>query len=95
MNCCGIFYGPQEESVNKGEIRCDLSLLGKVSGLLDVQGLWHFSERILRLYPQTAPSGPKPGDYRPDYPAAEAMQKHIRLSADAVLAGQKRLSQES
>ena len=39
----------------------------------------------------SGPSEPKPDDYKPDHPTAEAMQEYIRLSPDAALAEQKRL----
>ena len=73
----------------------NLSSWRKVSGLQDVQVLWRFPEWVLRLHPQSEPSEPKSADYRPDRPAAEEVQKYIRLSSDASVARQKRLSQES
>ena len=72
MNCCRSFCGPQEGSESKGQICCDLPSSGKVSGLLDLQILWCLPEWV--LHPQSESSEPKPGDYRPDYPTAEATQ---------------------
>ena len=70
-------------------------VIGKSIQFVGCVNLWSFLEWVLRLHPQSEPSEPKPGNYRSDHPTAEAMQKHIRLSPDADLAGQKWLSQES
>lgn len=70
-------------------------VIGKSIQFVGCANLWSFLEWVLRLHPQSEPSEPKPGHHRSDHPTAEAMQKHIRLSPDADLAGQKRLSQES
>ena len=40
--------------------------------MLDLQILWCLPEWV--LHPQSESSEPKPGDYRPDYPTAEATQ---------------------
>ena len=59
----------------------------------DVQVLWRFPEWVLRLYPQSEPSEPKPDHYRPDCPAAEEMQKYsIWRWAPFVLLSKKRSS---
>lgn len=60
----------------------------------DVQVLWRFPKRVLCLRSASEPSRPKSSDHRPNRTAAEAMQKHLWLSQDAALAGQKWLSQE-
>ena len=60
-----------------------------------MQILRHFTKWVLRLDSKAEPAESESNGDRPDCPAAEAVQKYIRLSPDAAVAGQKRLSQES
>ena len=94
ISCCGIFCNPQEGSESQGKVCGDSPPSGGISRLQDVQVLWRFPKRVLCLRSASEPSRPKSSDHRPNRTAAEAMQKHLWLSQDAALAGQKWLSQE-